>query len=37
MGKANEKNFSIKNLEVIKSIDKLDGFFKAEYNTEKNI
>lgn len=37
MGKANEKNFNIKNPEVIKSINKLDGFLRAEYNTEKII
>ena len=36
MGKTNEKNFDIKNSEVIKSINKLDGFLRAEYNTEKN-
>ena len=36
MGKANEKNFDIKNSKVIKSINKLDGFLRAEYNTEKN-
>lgn len=36
MGKANEKNFDIKNPKVIKSINKLDGFLRAEYNTEKN-
>lgn len=36
MGKANEKNFNIKNQQVIDSINKLDGFLRAEYNTEKN-
>lgn len=36
MGKVNEKNFNIKNPEVIKSINKLDGFLRAEYNTEKS-
>ena len=29
MGKTNEKNFDIKNSEVIKSINKLDGFLRA--------
>lgn len=37
MGKANEKNFNIRNAEVIKSINKLDGFLRAEYNTEKKL
>jgi len=36
MGKANEKKFDITNSEVVKSINKLDGFLRAEYNTEKN-
>lgn len=37
MSKANEKNFNIKNPEVIKSINKLDGFLRADIIRKKII